>query len=153
MRIAVCAIILAGILVLSGGTRADTPLVSVSNAWARETPAGAPTAAGFVTILSARDERVTGISSPRAEKVEIHEMAMEGDVMKMRALTEGLALKGGQAFEMTPENGVHLMFIKIDAAFKDGEAVPVTFTFENAAPLTVDISVRAAADDHSHHHH
>ena len=95
-------------------------------------------------------------SSPLASSVEIHEMAMDGNVMTMRALPEGLLLPAGKPVALKP-GGVHLMLMGLKQALKAGDTVPVILVIEGAdkkrESLEIKAPVRAlgaAAPDHKH---
>lgn len=119
------------------------PSVALSDAWAAATPNAARVAAGYVTLTNngAAEDTLVSATSPRAARVEIHEMAMEGGMMNMRAVTGGVPLTPGTPVALAP-GGLHIMFMDITAPFVDGETVPVTLTFANAPPVTLDFPVR-----------
>src|SRR3546814_19094022 len=75
---------------------------------------GQPVGGGFVTIRNggSEDDVLVSISSPAAQVVELHEMAMEGEVMKMRKLEAGIPVPAGQAVELKP-GGLHMMFMQV----------------------------------------
>lgn len=110
---------------------------------------------GFVTIANtgAADDRLVSASSPVADHVEIHEMTMENDVMKMRPLSDGLPVAAGATVEMKP-GGLHLMFMGVKAPFKEGDTVPVTLTFEKAGAVEINFPVvdpsKVKAGGHMH---
>ncbi len=97
-----------------------------------ETPPNARNAGGFVTIVNTGDvdNRLVSATSPVSERVELHTMTMDGDVMRMRELEDGIALPAGETVELKP-GGLHVMFIGLSAPFVTGETVPVTLTFES----------------------
>lgn len=128
--------------------------------WARATPGGAKVAGGYMKITNAGTEadRLIGGSLPIAGEVEVHEMAMTGDVMKMRRLSEGLEIKPGASVELKP-GGSHLMFMGLRGALKAGQPVKGTLVFQKAG--TVEVEYRVApigaqsggggGGGHSHH--
>lgn len=120
------------------------PNVAASDAWAAATPNAAQVAAGYLTLTNqgVAEDRLVSVASPRAARVEIHEMAMEGGMMNMRAVAGGLTLPPGAPVALAP-GGLHVMFMDITAPFVAGETVPVTLTFATAPPLTLDLPVRA----------
>lgn len=122
------------------------PSVALSGAWAAATPNAARVAAGYVNLTNngAADDTLVSAASPRAARVEIHEMAMEGGMMNMRAVAGGVPLPPGTPVALAP-GGLHIMFMDITAPFVDGETVPVTLTFANAPPVTLDFPVRPRA--------
>ncbi len=119
------------------------PSVALSDAWAAATPNAARVAAGYVNLTNngAAEDTLVSAASPRAARVEIHEMAMEGGMMNMRAVMGGVPLAPGRPVALAP-GGLHIMFMDITAPFVDGETVPVTLTFANAPPVTFDFPVR-----------
>ena len=98
--------------------------VQIENAYTRSTVPGQMAAGGFMKIENkgALDQLISA-SSPVAGEVQLHEMAMEGNVMKMRQVKEVVVPAGG-AVELKP-GGMHLMFINIKAPLTAGETVPV----------------------------
>ena len=122
----------------------------IEQAWARTTPPGATTGAGYLTIVNeAAADRLVSASSPVADKVELHESAMDGMVMTMRPLGP-VAIKAGETLALAP-GGKHLMFTGLKAPFLAGEKVPLTLTFEIAGVKTVELEVRnAAPEGHQH---
>lgn len=123
-------------------TTAPAPVLDVSDAWAAATPNGATVAAGYLNIVNNTDaaDTLIAVSSPRAPRVEVHEMAMEGDVMRMRQV-ERLDVAAGQSVSLAP-GGYHLMFMDISAPFVAGESVPIALTFEHAGVIEVELPVR-----------
>lgn len=104
--------------------------------WTRATPPRAPTGSGYLAIENTgrQADRLVAIASPRAERVEIHAMSLEGGVMRMRPHAAGLDIPAGETAALTP-GGLHLMFMGLVAPFAQGEAVPVTLTFEKAGTV------------------
>jgi copper(I)-binding protein len=80
--------------------------------------------------------------------VEIHEMKMEGDLMRMRALEAGLPLPAGQAVQLRP-GGYHIMLMGLKQPLNAGDTVPVTLVIEGAKgqreTLELQAVVRAVA--------
>ena len=106
---------------------------------------GQPVGGGFVTITNkgGEDDRLVSATSSQAGEVQLHEMAMEGDVMKMRQLNDGIVIPAGQTVELKP-GGLHLMFYKVAEPFKEGATVNVTLTFEKAGAVEVVLPVGPA---------
>lgn len=122
--------------------------VAATGAWIRTPVPGAPAAAAYLTLTSAHGGRLVAASTPVAANADLHEMKMDGDVMRMRAL-DALALPAGQAVSLAP-NGNHLMLTGLKpGALKDGARVPLTLTVEDAkhrrTKLTVEAVVAATA--------
>jgi periplasmic copper chaperone A len=117
--------------------------VTVKDAWVRATVAQQKATGAFMQLQSAQDARLVGARSPVAGVVEVHEMAMSGDVMRMRAIPS-LALPAGKTVELKP-GGYHVMLMDLKAAVKDGDTVPVTLIVEGANGQRQNIEVKATA--------
>ncbi len=115
----------------------------ISQAWSRATPGGAKVAGGYLTIENkgSAADRLIGVSADIAGKAEIHEMAMDNGVMKMRALDKGLAIEPGKTVKLAP-GGNHLMLQELKGPFKQGDKVPVTLQFEKAGKVTIALDVQ-----------
>lgn len=120
--------------------------------WTRATAKGAEMGGGFVTIVNTgrQADRLTGGSFALAGRAEVHEMKMEGDVMKMRQLEGGLDIPAGATVELKP-GSYHLMFIKLTAPLEAGTKVKGSLIFEKAGEVPVEFAVEAIdaqAKDH-----
>ena len=106
---------------------------------------GQPVGGGFVTITNkgGEEDRLVSATSPEAGEVQMHEMAMEGDVMKMRQLNDGIVIPAGETVELKP-GGLHLMFYKVSEPFKEGATVNVTLTFEKAGAVDLVLPIGPA---------
>ncbi|MGQ0685171.1 copper chaperone PCu(A)C [Bradyrhizobium sp.] len=130
----------------------------ISQPWSRQTPAGAKVAGGYFTIENkgAAADRLVGGSGDIAGRVEIHEMAMEGGIMKMRPLDKGLAIDPGKTVKLGP-GGYHLMLMNLKGQLKQGDKVPLTLQFEKAGKVNVSLDVQGVGaqapggGDHSGH--
>jgi copper(I)-binding protein len=114
----------------------------VRNAWASPTPGGVDVSAGYLTIINetGAEDRLVGASSPRAAEVSVHEMSMDGGVMRMRML-DGLPIPAGAEITLEP-GGLHLMFMGVTQPFTEGEEIAVQLTFANAGAVDVTMPVR-----------
>ncbi|QWE03899.1 copper chaperone PCu(A)C [Polynucleobacter sp. JS-JIR-II-50] len=119
-----------------------TNAIKIEDAYTRATVPGQQVAGGFMKIENkgAADQLVSA-SSPVAGEVQLHEMAMEGNVMKMRQV-KNIAVPAGGAIELKP-GGLHLMFINIKAPLAAGETVPVKLKFAKAGDVEVKMPVNA----------
>jgi len=106
---------------------------------------GQPVGGGFITIQNtgASDDRLVSIASGAAGQVELHEMAVVNEVMKMRKLDAGIAIPAGATVSLAP-GAMHMMFMKVTTPFATGGQVPVTLTFEKAGTVEVLLPVVAA---------
>lgn len=121
--------------------------LSVSQEWAAPTPAGVDVSAGYMTISNgtAAEDRLLSATSPRADRVEIHEMSMDGAVMRMRPV-ETLSIAPGQEVELAP-GSMHLMFYGVSEPFAEGQDIPLQLTFATAGTIDVSLPVRRGAPD------
>lgn len=102
--------------------------VSVKDAWVRATVPQQKATGAFMQLVSAKDAKLVEARSPVAGVVEIHEMAMVDQVMKMRAVP-ALELPAGKAVELKP-GGYHVMLLDLKGQVKDGDMVPLTLVVE-----------------------
>jgi copper(I)-binding protein len=117
--------------------------ITVGNPWARATPKGAPVAGGYLTITNkgTAPDRLVGGSVPFAGRFEVHEMATEQGVMRMRPVgTGGLEIKPGETVELKP-GGLHVMFLDLKRALLAGEHPKATLVFERAGTVEVEFAV------------
>ncbi len=116
--------------------------LTIEKPWARATPKGAEVGAGYLEIRNdgASADRLTGGSADFAG-VEIHEMKMEGGIMKMRELKDGLEIPAHGSVKLAP-NGYHLMFTGLKRPLVKGESAKATLTFERAGAVSVDFAVQ-----------
>ena len=129
--------------------------LTLSAAFSRATLPNQPVAGVFLTITNtgAEDDILLAVSSPVAGKGEVHEMAMEGDTMKMRPIADGLVIPAGGSVELKP-GGYHVMFTGLNQPLVEGETIDVTFEFRNAGTVTIPVPVLgkgATSMDHSGH--
>jgi len=160
-------LLISTLLALTASAWAQAPAnVDVKDAWVRATVAQQKSTGAFMQLTAKADTRVVGVSSPIAGVVQIHEMAMDKDVMRMRELGAGLPLPAGKAVELKP-GGYHVMMMDLKGQVKAGDVVPLTFVLEGKdgkrSTLDVKATARAlggaaaapaaAAEDHSQHKH
>lgn len=123
----------------------------IDHPWTRATPTGAKTAAGYATITNSGSEadRLIGGSADGADTVEVHKMAVENNIMKMRKLEDGLEIKPGETVELKP-GSFHLMLMGLNGAYKAGNKIKGTMTFEKAGTVEVEFSVEAIGKKTDH---
>ena len=115
--------------------------VQVKDPWVRATVPQQTAAGAFMKIESAQDARLVSASSSVAGAVELHEMKMENNVMKMRAVP-GLAIPAGKAVELEP-GGYHLMLQHLKKQMKEGETVPIRLVIEGKDGKRQTVEVKA----------
>jgi copper(I)-binding protein len=120
--------------------------VTVSDPWIRGTVPQQVATGAFMQLKSAKDAKLVEARSPAAGVVEIHEMTMQNNVMRMRAV-QALALPAGSTVELKP-GGYHMMLMDLKRQLREGEVVPVTLIVESAGKreaIELMAKVRAAS--------
>jgi copper(I)-binding protein len=122
--------------------------------WTRATPGGAQAGGGFMKLVNGGGtaDRLISARSAAADRVEIHEMRMEGSIMRMRELEKGLELPAGATVELKP-GGYHIMFMGLKAPFAQDARVPITLVFEKAGTVDVEMVVQARGAAEPGHRH
>ncbi len=128
----------SGLFVLSAAASAQT---AVKDPWVRGTVAQQKATGMFAQLTSAGGGKLVSASSPVAGVVEIHELAMEGNVMKMRAIP-GLDLPAGKAVDLK-QGGYHVMLMDLKQQLKAGDTVPVTLVIEGKDGKRETVEVKA----------
>lgn len=129
----------------AGGEVVGVGDLEISGGFAKAMLPGQPVGGGFLTVKNkgSSDDRLVSVTSPNADEVQLHEMAMTDNVMKMRELKDGIAVPAGQTVTLAP-GGLHLMFQKVKTPFKQGDKVPVTLSFEKAGKVDLVLNVLSA---------
>ena len=126
---------------------AQTAAVKVEGAWARATVPGQMGPGAFMSLTAKEGTTLIGVSSPIAGVAEVHEMKMEGDIMKMRAMPV-LDLPAGKKVDLKP-GGFHVMLMDLKAPLAKDSTVPMTLLFKNAqgvqSKLELKLPVSAVA--------
>jgi len=118
--------------------------LEITTPWTRATAPTARTGGGFMTITNkgTTADRLVSARSTVSDKVEIHEMQMDGSVMRMRELAKGLDIPPGASVMLKP-GSYHIMFMELKAPLARDAKVPVTLVFEKAGSLDVQLNVEA----------
>lgn len=134
--------------------------VSVDEAWVRATVPQQKATGAFMKLSAAKDSRLVSVSSPAAPVAEIHEMALQDNVMRMRQV-QGVELPAGKTVELRP-GGYHIMLMDLPRQVQAGETVPLTLVFEGKdgkretrevqAPVR-PVNASAAPAGHGQHKH
>lgn len=128
----------------------------VEGAWVRLPSATSRPAGGYLVVKGGKGaDALVSVSSPKAERIELHSMTMDGGVMRMRAETS-LAVPANGSLTLAP-GGNHLMLFGFDPAVKTGDRLPLTLTFKSGAKVSTSAEVRpvaapAKAPDAGHQH-
>lgn len=135
-------LLITSLMALSVQAWAQTT-VKVEDAWVRGTVATQKASGAFMRLTPSANTRLVGVRSPVAGVVEIHEMAMENDVMKMREVP-GLDLAAGRTMELKP-GGYHVMLMDLKKEIPVGSSVPLQLKFEDAQGKTSVLSLHVPA--------
>jgi uncharacterized protein YcnI/copper(I)-binding protein len=131
--------------------------LTVEQPWSRATPEGAKVGGGYVRITNTGQsaDRLVGGTFANAARVEVHDMTMDGDVMRMKPVADGLEIEPGGTVELRP-GGQHLMFVDLKEPLKEGQRIKGTLIFEKAGKVDVEYTIRgiggqsAAPSEHKH---
>ena len=132
------------------GAAAQAQTVEVKGAWARATVQGQKASGAFMQLTAKDNAQLVSISTPVAGVVEVHEMKMEGDVMRMRAVQGGLQLPAGKTVQLKP-GGYHVMLMDLKTPLLKDTTVPLTLVFKDSkgvqttTELKVPVSLTAPA--------
>jgi hypothetical protein len=116
--------------------------IEVMSPWARATPAGAESAAAYMTMINNGQtaDRLVAVSTPVAAVAEMHRTVNDNGVMKMLPV-DGVDLHAGAQAVFKP-GGYHVMLTKLARPLEVGQSFPMTLTFEKAGPITVTVKVQ-----------
>ncbi len=133
--------------------------LAIGHPWTRATPPAARVAAGYLTIENkgSQPDRLVAAAFDGSGAVEIHEMAMDGGVMRMRELPKGIEIGPGRKVELKP-GGLHLMFTNLKAGLRQGDSARGALVFERAGRIEVEFKVEPIGhggghDQRGHDHH
>ncbi len=116
----------------------------IGHPWSRQSPMAADVAAGFLVISNqgAEDDRLVKATAEITPVVQLHDMKMMGDVMKMVELPDGIPIPAGTTVELKPKS-LHIMFMEVKSQPAVGEMFKGTLTFEKAGTVDVEFEVMA----------
>jgi copper(I)-binding protein len=151
MRMTIRGVLIA-LLAVSGGNALAQQSVEITRPWVRETVAAQPATGGFMEITSRPGGVLIGASSPVAGRVEVHQMMMEGNTMKMRPVDK-LDLPAGKRVMLAP-GGYHLMLLDLKKTLQAGTVVPLTLSIAGndgkQSSVEVQAEVRKLGGVHQH---
>ncbi len=148
---------LVPMLALLLATTAHAQNLNVQNAWVRATVQGQKATGAFMQITAPAASTLISVSTPVAGVAEVHEMKMDGDVMRMRPLTKGLELPAGKAVQLKP-GGYHLMLMDLKLPLQKDTTIPITLTLrdskgvQSTQDLRVPVLSAAPAGQAEHQH-
>lgn len=123
-----------------GGGSGEPATVQTSDAICRPTPVGRQMTGCYLTLTTPTADRLVSASSPDANMVQIHESRIEGGMMMMAELRDGLPLPAGETVALEP-GGNHLMLMGVKEPLVAGDTVALTLTFESSPPLEIIATV------------
>jgi periplasmic copper chaperone A len=127
--------------------------VKIEHPRAAPTPAGAKTGAVYMKIVNTGKEplEIKGMSTPIAEKVEVHSMTMTDGIMRMRPIALPITIAPGETLKLSVDR--HVMLIGLKQPLVEEEMVPFTLEFANGKSMNVDLYVEAEEGDEDHEGH
>ena len=156
MRLSLLTAAMAALLVASSAVAHEYKLGSllIDHPWSRATPKGASVAGGYMKITNTgtTPDRLVGGATEVARRFEIHEMSMDGGVMKMRELANGLEIPAGKTVELKP-GSYHVMLQNLSRQLTKGERVKASLTFEKAGKVEIEFAVEAVGGAPKEHKH
>lgn len=116
--------------------------LAIENPWSRATPGGATVGSGYLAVhnTGTQPDRLLGGSVEAAKLLQIHDMTMDGDISRMREITEGIEIKPGQTVRFEPA-GTHLMFVGLKKPLRPGDKLSGTLRFERAGTVNIKYEV------------
>ena len=148
---------LGALLALLVASSAAAQALKVQNAWVRATVQGQKATGAFMQITAPTTTTLVGVSTPVAGLAEVHEMKMDGDVMRMRPLSQGLELPAGTAVQLKP-GGYHLMLMDLKVPLQKDSTIPLTLSLRDSkgVPSTQELRIPvlvSAPAGHGEHQH
>jgi copper(I)-binding protein len=131
--------------VLLAAAAAAHAQVEARAAWVRGTVQGQTTAGAYMELTSGQGASLLAAESPAARSAEIHEMRMEGNVMRMRTVPR-LELPPGKTVELKP-GGYHMMLVDLKRPLKKGDLVPIRLKVELSDKTVKTIQIVAEVRD------
>ena len=126
--------------------------LSIHRPWSRELPPVAANGAAYFRVENGGSDavRIVSVSSPVADRAELHAHEMDGGVMKMRHL-HAVGVPAGETVSFEP-GGMHVMLIGLKQALVDGGSFPLVVEFDGAGTIEVTVEItREGPADHSRH--
>jgi copper(I)-binding protein len=132
--------------------------IRIGQPWARETSAAQTVGGGYLSLANKgrRPDRLVSATSPAAREVQFHSMSMDRGVMRMRRLSNGIAIPAGATVALAP-SGLHIMFVGLKGPLKRGTSIPAELRFERAGTIRIAFTVEPISaqgpgrDQHGRH--
>jgi copper(I)-binding protein len=144
LRILLSGLLLAGTALASHAHSFKLGDIAIGHPYARATAPGQPTGGAYLRLENrgTQGDRLVSATADVAKAVELHEMTMQGDVMRMRQV-DTVEVPAGQSVVLEP-GGLHMMLVGLKAPLKEGDRFPMTLKFEKAGEVKVDVVVDSA---------
>jgi len=142
---AIFALALANAVTAAVAADYDVGSIHIAQPWARATPKGASSGAGYLTVTNkgTTPDRLTScVASDASAQCQIHTMTMENGVMKMRPVEGGLEIKPGETVTLKPA-GLHVMLVDLKHPLEQGTTIAATLQFEKAGTVKIEFPVMA----------
>ena len=144
------ALALFALVAVNACGQAPKSTVTIRDAWASATPAGATVGAAYLELTVAEQDTLLSAISPVADRIEMHASSEENGMMKMRPLPT-VALQPGKPFAFSP-GGAHFMLLGLREPLAAGTRFPLTLQLQNAGTLAVQVEVKALIDSNPGRH-
>jgi copper(I)-binding protein len=130
----------------------------IDHPWARPSLGASPNGVAYMIITNegGTADKILTVNGNVAKRVELHTTLMDGDVMRMRAVPDGVEILPGQTLEILP-GGLHVMLIGLSAPLKEGDRFSLNLMFERAGGVDVEVQVeskpgKSTLPVREHHH-
>ena len=119
----------------------------ITQPWIRATMVKSDVASAYAGIENTgkEDDTLLSITVDGAPEVQIHQMQMEGDVMKMSEMPDGLVIKAGSKADLLPKQAHHIMLMGLKKPFRAGDVVKGSMTFKKAGKVDIEFEVMDGA--------
>lgn len=153
LRAAAFALALAGLIPSASAHEYTVGQITVVHPWAAATPPGATTGAAYMQIVNKgkKPVNIVKLSTPVADKVELHFMTMKKGIMRMRPIKLPMRVKGSTTLELNHDS-FHLMLIGLKKPLAEEEMVPLTLTLEGGKSIEINLYIEAVGATASHEH-
>lgn len=150
--LALSALLLPTLPVLAHSFQAGE--ITIGHPWIRAAPIAAKVAGGFLTLENQGEtaDRLLAVEVAFAGRTQLHSVTLEGDVMQMRPLPDGVEIPPQSTVTLAP-GGLHIMFLELSAPLAEGQQLPGTLIFEKAGRIEVEFIVEPLGTPGSGHDH
>lgn len=130
--------------------------VTISEPYARATFPMAQSGAVYLTITNTGEmTRVLSavtVNDTIADDAQIHTTDMNGDMMQMRQVTEGIPLAANDTITFKP-GSYHIMLLGLKQGLSEGNTIALTLVMKNGETIDINATVKAIDKQAEHHHH